>query len=225
MPRIDLNVDIGEGFPHDEALLEFATSANICCGEHAGSWELTLSTIDLCRRKGVRIGMHPGYADREGMGRRVPADDQVAGLRRSLLGQAHEFMQAYPAAYVKPHGAWYNQIMDRVTLGRFDPASSLVAIVRHFRIPAMVLPVFGGLPKKWIIREGFADRAYRPDGRLVPRSEPGAVFHDPSQVRDQVLRIAPTIDSICLHGDTPDCLTFAELVFRTLADAGYEVGA
>lgn len=225
MPRIDLNVDIGEGFANDEALLEFATSANVCCGEHAGSWDLTLLTIDLCRRKGIRIGMHPGYADREGMGRRSPGASEVPGLRRSLLGQAHEFMQAYPAAYVKPHGAWYNQIMDRATLGRFDPASPLVAIVKVHRIPAMVLPIFGGLPKKWIIREGFADRAYQPDGRLVPRSEPGAVLCEAGQVREQVLRIAPIVDSICLHGDTPDCLSFAELVFKTLVDAGYEVGA
>jgi len=225
MPRIDLNVDIGEGFPNDEALLEFATSANICCGEHAGSWDLTVGTIDLCRRKGVRIGMHPGYADREGMGRRSPALEHSPGLRRSLLGQAHEFMQAYPAAYVKPHGAWYNQIVDRVTVGRFDPASPLIAIVRHYRVPAMVLPIFSGLPKKWIIREGFADRAYRADGGLMPRSEPNAVLDDPDRVREQVLRIAPSIDSICLHGDTPDCLGFAELVLKTLVDAGYEVGA
>lgn len=223
MSRIDLNVDIGEGFPNDEALLSFATSANICCGEHAGSWELTLATIELCRRKGVRVGMHPGYADRESMGRKAPQED--TGLSRSILGQANEFMEAFPAAYVKPHGAWYNQIVAGETVGRFDPAAPLIAIVKDYRIPAMMLPVYKGLPAKWVIREGFADRAYLPDGSLMPRTQPGAVFEDPDLVRRQVLRIAPDIDSICLHGDAPDALVFAELVKKTLMDAGYEVAS
>lgn len=75
-----------------------------------------------------------------------------------------------------------------------------------------------------MIREGFADRAYEPDGSLRPRSLPGAVLHDPADVAYQVLRLAKTVDSICLHGDTPDALAFAELVTKTLRDAGYEVG-
>lgn len=222
MPRIDLNVDIGEGFPHDRDLLQFATSANICCGEHAGSWDLTLETIDLCREHSIRIGMHPGYADRSSMGRAHPPSD--TGLSRSLLGQALEFMNAFPAAYVKPHGAWYNQVASGETVGRFDPAATLVSIVKEFRIPAMILPVYKGLPSKWIIREGFADRAYTADGQLVARSMEGAVLHDPAEIRKQVLELAPQVDSICLHGDTPDCLAFAELIRATLEDAGYEVG-
>lgn len=221
MRRIDLNVDIGEGFAHDAALLEFATSANVCCGEHAGSWDLTLQTIELCRSRGVRVGMHPGYADRETMGRGTPTDDR--GLSRSLLGQAHEFMKVCPASYIKPHGAWYNQIVSGQTVGRFDPAAPLLSLVKEFRIPAMILPVYKGLPSKWVIREGFCDRAYLPDGRLMPRSEPGAVLLDPDAVRRQVLQLAGEVDSLCLHGDTPDCLIFAELVKKTLEDAGFEV--
>lgn len=225
MRRIDLNVDIGEGFPYDEELLEFATSANICCGEHAGSWELTLLTIELCRNKGVRIGMHPGYADRESLGRRNAEAAEFPELRRSLLGQAHEFMEARPAAYVKPHGAWYNQIVGGATLGRFDPAAPLIAIVREYKIPAMLLPTYRGLPAKWLIREGFADRAYREDGTLVPRSEPNAVLHDPKEVARQAVRLAESVDSICLHGDTPRCVAFAKLVREALESAGYEVGS
>jgi UPF0271 protein len=133
-------------------------------------------------------------------------------------------MRACPAAYVKPHGAWYNQIVAGETVGRFDPAAPLLSIVKEFRIPAMILPVYKGLPAKWLIREGFGDRAYLPDGRLVPRSEPAAVLHDAGEVQRQVLELARNVDSICLHGDTPDCLAFAELVRKSLEDAGYEVG-
>ena len=86
----------------------------------------------------------------------------------------------------------------------------------------MVLPIVATQGPK--IREGFADRAYEPDGSLRPRSSPGAVLEDPAEVCAQVLRLAKTVDSICLHGDTPDALEFAELVTKTLRDASYEVG-
>ena len=75
-----------------------------------------------------------------------------------------------------------------------------------------------------MIWEGFADRRYREDGTLVPRNELNSVLEDPEEIRKQVLEIAPKVDSICLHGDTPNCLQFAELVKKTLQDAGYEVG-
>jgi UPF0271 protein len=106
----------------------------------------------------------------------------------------------------------------------------LVGLLYSLRIPVMLLGCgrvvndlgAAGVP---LIREGFADRAYRSDGTLVPRSEAGAVLSDPDEVRRQVLRIAPNADSICVHGDTPGCVEFAELVRKTLVDARYEVGA
>lgn len=222
MKWIDLNVDIGEGFAFDEALLEFASSASIGCGEHAGSWELSLATIDLCRRKRVRIGMHPGFPDRESMGRAMPAEWN-APYSASLLAQAKRFMEAYPAAYIKPHGAWYNAIA--ATDETF--AVELVEILELYPIRAMMLPAAGlahRMPDR-IIREGFADRRYLADGRLMPRGQEGAILSEPDQIRAQVLKLALDVDSICLHGDTPGCLEFAELVYRTLKDAGYEVGA
>ncbi len=221
--RIDLNVDIGEGFPFDEALLQFATSANVCCGAHAGSRELTHATIDLCRRHGKRIGMHPGFDNRAEFGRVIP-DAPSSTLSRTLLGQAQEFMEIFPAAYIKPHGAWYNAIVGSQAPGRFDPSRPLFQIVRMYKIPAMLLAGYRGLTDKWLIREGFADRGYQADGTLIPRSQPGAVLHDPDAVAAQVVRLAPSIDSICLHGDTAGCVEFAELVHRTLIDAGFEVG-
>lgn len=220
MRRIDLNVDIGEGFPNDAALLEFATSANVCCGAHAGSWELTLATIDLCLTRGVRVGAHPGYPNREAMGRVHPAltpGEIEASLRTQLIG----FVSACWPAYLKPHGAWYNELLSPV--GGFEALGVANALARELDLPLMVLPIVETRGAK--IREGFADRAYEPDGSLRPRSSPGAVLEDPAEVRAQVLRLAESVDSICLHGDTPDALAFAELVTKTLRDAAYEVGA
>ncbi len=217
--RRDLNVDIGEGFPHDAALLEFATSANVCCGVHAGSWDLTLETIELCRSRGTRIGVHPGYPNREVMGR-VHPDLPPAEIEASLRDQVLRFTKACSPAYIKPHGAWYNELLEPV--GGFEARRIAQEIALEYELPLMVLPAVPlGVA---MIREGFADRAYEPDGSLRKRSLPGAVLHDPADVAYQVRRLAKTVDSICLHGDTPDALMFAELVTKTLRDAGYEVG-
>jgi 5-oxoprolinase (ATP-hydrolysing) subunit A len=228
---VDLNVDIGEGFPFDEQLLEFATSANVCCGEHAGSWELTAHTIEMCKRKGVRIGMHPGFPDRKRFGRFQPEQKMGNDWVSSLEEQMRRFMTLHKAVYVKPHGGWYNLLCSRLGLGegKFYAKYSipLANAVKEYRIQMMLLPVahVTAVGKKWLIREGFADRAYQADGTLKPRTEPGAVLEDAEEIKEQVLRLAPEVDSICLHGDTPGCLEFAEMVRKTLEDAGYEVAA
>jgi UPF0271 protein len=233
MKRIDLNVDIGEGFPNDEALLNFATSTNICCGEHAGSWALTQKTVDLCLQKGKRIGMHPGFADRASMGRAMPERNRLVGYAENIQMQCQRFMDYQMPDYVKPHGAFYMALTSPETVEKAIYGGCwgiLVGIYAAARLPTMLL----GCPrvvsdmaelKLPLIREGFADRAYRPDGTLVPRSEPGAVLGDHEEIRRQVLQMAPHIDSICLHGDTPNCIELAGLVLKTLQDARYEVSA
>jgi UPF0271 protein len=250
--RIDLNVDIGEGFSNDEALLEFATSANVCCGEHAGSWELTQSTIEICKRKGVRIGAHPGYPDRPHMGRRPMEVSEHSAYLKSVFDQVGRLVKFSRPAYLKAHGAFYNQTAQILpptwvptddrwkalieedpigqALGKIPGAGSLGMLLRVHRLPLMGLAgtAHEEVAKRaevLLFREGFADRGYLEDGTLIPRGEPGAILHDPSEIKAQVLRLATTVDSICLHGDTPDALEFAELVTKTLRDAGYEVGA
>lgn len=250
--RIDLNVDIGEGYPHDEALLEFATSANVACGEHAGSWELTEATIELCQRRGVRIGCHPGYPDRASFGRRPMEIEEHSRFLRSIFAQVERFHQIVRPTYLKPHGAFYNQTAQPLpaswvptddrwralidedpigqALGAIPGAGSLGMLLRIHRLPLMGLPhtAHEEIAKRSEIaffREGFADRAYTEEGLLAPRTDPGAVFHDPEIVKAQVLRLAPRVDSICLHGDTPNALEFAELVAKTLRDGGFEVTA
>lgn len=230
MKRIDLNVDIGEGFPFDDGLLEFATSANVGLGEHAGSWELTLATVEKCRARGVRVGAHPGFPDRAGMGREDPAPDGALEAMESVRSQVERFRSLGPA-YVKPHGALYHLVAGGAAPSELVGLAVAFAydVVHRYELPLMLLPV-GPVAKMAqihgrLIREGFADRAYLPDGHLAKRGTPGAVLHDPAEIRAQVVKLAESVDSICLHGDTPGCLEFAEQITRTLRDAGYEVGA
>lgn len=237
MKKIDLNVDIGEGFPHDEDLLAFATSANVCCGTHAGSIELTGKTIELCRSKGRRLGVHPGSPDRTSMGRAPLKSSDMGNLRDSVRSQIDSFCRIAKPLYLKPHGAWYNAVTG--VGGDLTVTTECLRLVSQsimpLKIPSMML---AGSPSclvlarvgelqgfKGVIAEGFADRAYLDSGKLMPRSEPGAVLHDPSQIKSQALKLAGSVDSICLHGDTEGCVQFAELVYSALVDAGFEVSA
>lgn len=246
---IDLNVDLGEGFPFDAELLRYATSANICCGAHAGSFDLSLETVEICRLHQVRIGAHPGYPDRGSMGRKPMAADETREYLNSIFEQTKRFVQAASPAYIKPHGAFYNDTaivlpngwnFPKIGMPPYDAGGlylaqtpglqSLGMLLRVHKLPLMGLSVTAhaevakraGQP---LIREAFADRRLREDGTLVPRTEPGAVLHDPLEIAAQVLRIAPTADSICLHGDTEGCVEFAEMIVRTLTDAGYTIHA
>lgn len=246
MKKVDLNVDIAEGFPHDKELLQFATSANICLGFHAGSRMLTDDTYYLCVDNGIRKGAHPGYADRKSMGR---GPRPLYGLNTVDDSQLTILLEL-EFDYVKPHGTLYNDsaiglpenwdVLDEPisqgssydpTFGLLSSANVAAGEVAAFvgTLPLMGLPnstheVIAKVCKTTLIREGFADRAYRPDGTLVPRSESGAVLEDRDEIKAQVLRLASEVDSICLHGDTPNCLEFAEMVYKTLIDHGYEVG-
>jgi len=230
MNQIDLNVDIGEGFPFDEALLEFATSANVCCGEHAGSQELTMHTVEICRARGIRVGAHPGYPDRQNMGRKTPDAALLAHYLASVKDQVSRFIQAFGAAYVKPHGAFYNDAAQRPEAGHTSVQVALGEILRSHRLPLMGMYAsahaqIADRAGVLLIHEGFADRSYDAEGQLVSRSQPNAILQDEAKIARQVLFLAERVDSICLHGDTPDALRIAELVRKTLADAGYEVRA
>lgn len=252
MKRIDLNVDIGEGYAFDDDLLRFATSANICCGEHAGSRELTLKTVESCRKNGIRIGAHPGYPDRDTMGRRSMTLDQHRAYLDSIFSQVRWFAGVAKPAYIKPHGAFYTDTAAPMPTTwepyegllepgvPFDPAGifisnvpgagSLGMLLRVYKLDLMGLAgtaheMVAKRSNQKFIREGFADRAYRPDGTLVPRNEQGAIQKDPQTVKEQAIAIAPGVDSICLHGDTAGCVEFAEMVHAALSDAGYRVKA
>jgi len=224
--RIDLNADVAES-PDDLALLDVVTSANVCCGAYAGGEELMLDACERAVERGVVVGAQVGYPDREGFGRRPqePTDDELVATLREQLDLLAEVADAVGArvAYVKPHGALYNTVVHDER-----QAAAVVEAVAPYGLPLLGLPGAASLRLAaadglQVVAEGFADRAYTPDGLLMPRSEPGAVLTDVDAVAAQALRLAPQVDSLCVHGDSPGALDLARAVRAALADAGHHV--
>ena len=224
---IDLNADLGEGFPWDYALLGRVTSASVCCGAHAGDPETSYQTLRWARERGVVVGAHPGYPDREGFGRR---DQEIPGPEISLMVEAQivalETLAARAGAalrFVKPHGALYNQAQRE-----YEVATYLLYPVFQRGLPILGQPSsyvqrMAGELNVPFVAEGFADRRYQADGRLVPRDEPDAVLEDPAEIREQVLDLVDRgLRTICIHGDDPRSVDLADLILDTLKTAGIE---
>ena len=246
--RIDLNADLGEGFGawtsgDDEALLAGISSANIACGFHAGDPVIMRRVCRQAVERGVAIGAQVSYRDLAGFGRRriEMAPDDLAADVLYQLGALDGFARVAGdrVRYLKPHGALYHAaVADPV------PAGAIVAALLTWDRPLPVLTLpdgalaeaadRAGLP---VVSEAFADRAYRSDGTLQPRGEPGAVLTDPGQVADRVLRLLTdgtlaAVDgsvlalrpaSLCVHGDTPGAVQILRAVRDRLDGAGIEV--
>ncbi len=246
---IDLNADVGEGFgswrnPEDDPrLLAAITSANVACGFHAGDPSIMRETVAACVRAGVGVGAHPGYPDLRGFGRvplALPGErvlDDVVYQVGAL--QALARLEGARVLHVKPHGAMYEAVAldpalalalaDRLLL--LDPALRLV--VPTGSVAAHALAARG----RPVVREGFADRAYRDDGLLAPRNRPGAVLTDPEAALRQAVALARgeefstldgatlqlEVDTICLHSDTPGAAELARHVRDGLEALGFEV--
>lgn len=232
--RIDLNADLGESWPRwesgeDIALLDVVTSANVCCGAYAGDAELMRATCEAAVAKGVAIGAQVGYPDRDNFGR-VHLDLPSAELTGEVLSQLLLLDEIARAAggivsYVKPHGALYNTIVDDDVQAQavVDALQSLATPLPLLGLPGSVslsIAEASGIP---IIREGFADRAYTSDGRLVPRSEPGAVLDDPAAVAAQAVKLLDSVSSICVHSDSPGAVDLARAVRSALEAHGAEL--
>ncbi len=247
---MDLNADLGESFGSwtmgdDASMFRIVSSANVACGFHAGD---PLTMLDSCRAAfelDVRVGAHVGYRDLAGFGRRSldMTFDELFGDVLYQLGALDGMAHAVGASvdYVKPHGALYNRIVRDA-----EQAEAVVAAV-HAYDPG--LPVLGLPGSAWltlaeeaghpVFREAFVDRAYLPDGTLVPRTQEGAVLHDPDAVvaqavrlatRKEVLAIDGTVvpvqaDSLCIHGDTPGAVNMAAAVREGLEKAGVQIEA
>lgn len=215
---IDLNADLGEGFPNDRVLLGLVTSASICCGAHAGSPDVIRRTLLDARDCGVVVGAHPGFDDREGFGRRERSltakqvTDLVKNQVGGLIAMAKEL--GLEVKYVKPHGALYNQAQREPEI-----AEGVVEGVRHFSIPLLGQPgsIIEGKAREWGLRyiaEGFPDRRYRVDGSLVPRSEPDSILHEPGPMEAQLIRLVQEgrVGTLCIHGDDPRAVANARFV-------------
>ena len=241
-PVIDLNADLGEGGPADRELLELVTSASVACGFHAGDPLLMLHTAQRATAAGVVVGAHPSYDDREGFGRR-DRDVDPESLHAQLVYQLGALEAVAHAAgtrvrFVKPHGALYNRAAADTALA--DVVIRAVGDAGPYALLALAgSPIVGRARAAGLTvhEEGFADRAYAPDGTLLPRSVPGAVIEATDQVVEQALalalgtgvrgadgrRVHVTATSICVHGDTPGALELARSVRSALAGAGVTV--
>ena len=218
---IDLNADLGEEVTDDDALLAVVSSANVACGYHAGSPAIMRAVCAEAARRGVSVGAQVSYDDRPGFGR-VPRDVAYGVLRDQVADQVGTLERIAEAAgtsvrYVKPHGALYHRVIDDEEQARavLDGSGDLPVL----GMPGRLLTLAAGAGRA-VLHEGFPDRGYTPDGRLVPRSEPGALVTEEHQIVAQALVLAATVDSLCLHGDSPGAVAHALAVRRALVDAG-----
>ena len=250
MPTIDLNSDLGEGFGiwslgDDEALLDVVTSANVACGFHAGDPNILRRVCDWAAARDVAIGAQVSYRDLAGFGRRS-IDMDPESLTNDVLYQIGALdgfarVAGSKVRYVKPHGALYNRVVSDQR-----QAAAIVAAVAAYDA---TLPMLG-LPGSALLRlaeeaglttipEAFADRGYTAQATLVPRTEPGALLHDPEEVSARMVEmvttgrlhsvdgeeIAVSARSICVHGDTPGAVAMAVALRRALIEAGVEIRA
>ncbi len=184
MISIDLNADLGEGIGDDEAMLDVVSSASIACGGHAGDETSMRATLRAAKARGVVVGAHPSFPDRENFGRRrmlLPPEELDASVRaqvRTLVELGEE--EGWPVRYVKLHGALANMAAEEPAIAAMCFAA-VEGLVRDMAILAIdnsaQAEIAEGLGFK-TVREAYADRAYQPDGLLVPRQMPGAVLHD-----------------------------------------------
>ena len=244
---MDLNCDLGESFGvwrmgDDAGVLPSVTSANVACGFHAGDPRTMRDTVIRCRDLGVGVGAHPAFPDLVGFGRRDLAvtPDQAYTDVLYQIGALAAFCRALGVAlqHVKPHGQLNNlAVRDR------DLARAVVSAARDFDRSLIVVAYGGALLDEArrvgvpVAVEGYADRAYNPDGTLVARSVEGSVIHDPEEVarravsiaRDGGIRardsswLALEVDTLCVHGDTPGAARSAEAMRRALERAGISV--
>ena len=242
---MDLNADLGEGFGvwrlgDDEALLGLVTSANVACGFHAGDAMTMRRVCEWAADRGVAIGAQVGYRDLAGFGRRR-IDYDLAELRDEIIYQIGALdafcrLQGDRVRYVKPHGALYNT----ATVDVWQASAIVAAIVDYDRtLPVLCLPhstlaAVAGQAGLRVVAEGYADRAYQADGALVPRGQPGAVLSDVDIVAARAVRLATaaeieaqdgtvissSVESLCLHGDTPGAVDLTARVRDSLRAAG-----
>lgn len=235
---IDLNCDLGEGCSNDEALMPLITSANIACGGHAGDAATMRVTVDLANRWNVAIGAHPGFEDRENFGRVEVAVDP-GELRALLLRQIERLAKLARLQHVKLHGALYNMAARNrevaevavITVAEFDPSLRLFALAGSELVAAARAK---NLP---VAEEVFADRTYRADGSLTPRSQGDALVQTEKEMLDQALemvlkgtvratngsRVKIRADTLCLHGDGVHAVPFARALRDGLIKSGVQV--
>jgi len=244
--KIDLNCDMGESFGsysmgNDAEIMKLITSVNIACGFHAGDPDVMAKTVSLAKENGVAVGAHPGFPDLQGFGRREMSlsAEEVKNFIIYQIGALDGFakVSGTKLVHVKPHGALYNMASHDVEL-----AYAIARAVVDYNDEIILVGLAGSELVKAgrevglrTANEGFPDRGYLPDGSLMPRSQPGAVLHEPEAVAENACRLvqeglvvggeAIRMDTLCLHGDNPEALRNAQAVRRVLEAEGVKIQA
>ncbi|MFO0762192.1 MAG: LamB/YcsF family protein [Byssovorax sp.] len=235
MPLVDLNIDLGETPGEPAALYALATVVNIAAGGHAGDKASMARAVSFAMTRGAKVAAHPSYPDRAGFGR-VVIDLDPAAIAATVEEQCAALQGiarrlGYPAGIVKPHGALYHEAAKSAAVARALIEGALAGLGVEDMV--VVGPPRGALLDEALrrglryAREGFADRAYRADGSLVPRSERGALVVDAGACARQAVALAATgtIETICVHGDTEGAVAIASGVRDALLGNGYLAGA
>jgi UPF0271 protein len=246
---IDLNSDMGEGFGvyrmgDDAEMLKLVSSANVACGFHAGDPLIMHETVRMALANGVAVGAHPSFMDLWGFGRRPilgerPEDiEKIVAYQIGAL-QAIATTLGHRMTHVKTHGSLGNMVAVDLDLA-LAVARAVRSVDRHLWLtvmPGMASERAGEQIGLKLIREIYADRTYDDDGNLTSRKKPGAVIHDAEAAAARVLKMVEeqtittvtgkplrvTIESVCVHGDTPDAVHLARLVRTGLEGAGYAI--
>nr|WP_206203407.1 MULTISPECIES: 5-oxoprolinase subunit PxpA [unclassified Thermococcus] len=243
-----MNSDLGESFGRyklglDEEVMKYITSANVATGWHAGDPLVMRKTVRLAKEKGVAVGAHPGYPDLLGFGRRYMklTPEEARNYILYQIGALHAFTKAegMELQHVKPHGALYNALVKDEEL-----AKAVIEGITDFDRRIIFVMLSGSRPAEIaeemglkVAHEVFADRAYNPDGTLVPRGKPGAVIHDKELIAERVVSMVKDggvkaingewielrADTICVHGDNPKAVEIAAYIRRVLEDEGINV--
>ncbi|HQR91785.1 MAG: hypothetical protein B7Y15_06275 [Bacteroidetes bacterium 24-39-8] len=241
--KIDLNCDMGEGMDNDAKLMPLISSANIACGFHAGNDSIMRATVALAKLSGVSIGAHPGFADKENFGRTEMqlSSNELYQLIWDQLALMQTITQEASVAmhHVKPHGALYNMAARDASM-----AKVIAQAVKDFDVNLILY----GLSGSYLISEAkalglttasevFADRTYQDNGSLTPRSQPNALIHDHASSLSQVLQMIQeqtvisvsgkivdlSAETICIHGDGPNALSFAQQINTALQTASIKI--
>jgi len=248
MVKIDLNCDLGESFGAytigmDDKVIPLISSCNIACGYHASDPLVMKKTVEMAAKAGIGIGAHPGFPDLMGFGRRnmnvSPAE--ASAYVTYQLGALHAFARSagVKLQHVKPHGALYNMAGKN-----YDLALAIAKAVQSFDPSLILMGLAGsqsvkaaqdiGLP---VANEVFADRAYMPDGSLMPRTMEGAVISDEKLAISRVVRMVKEHkvtacdgtdieiipDSVCVHGDNVKALAFVTEIRKALEAEGVTI--
>lgn len=246
--KIDINCDLGEGVSKtdcdkDAKLMPFISRCNIACGGHAGNLETMRESLINAQENNLKIGAHPGYPDKENFGRTSLKLD-FKQLSESLVNQVQQLIKVANSLsitldHIKCHGALYNDAESNSLLSK-----QLVILFKTHFPNLKVMGLAGGEMEKsshelnhHFLREGFMDRAYQSNGKLVPRTKPNSVFNNPTNVVIQACKLASgeplqtsenqllelSVDSICLHGDNPQALLIAKEVNHAISQIGIEI--